>query len=120
MAVRPAHGDTGHGLHSDSGHSLVRTSHCGLFRHEFRAHSGLTMQPLRIVVAGAAGRMGRAVIRAISECNDLRLAGALGASGRDYSGKDAGELAACAAVGVAITDDARAVLGDADAIVDFT
>jgi 4-hydroxy-tetrahydrodipicolinate reductase len=78
------------------------------------------MQPLRIVVAGAAGRMGRAVIRAVSECDDLRLAGALGASGRDYSGKDAGEFAACAAMGVAVTDNAQAVLANADAVVDFT
>ena len=75
---------------------------------------------IRAVVAGAAGRMGRAVVRAISESDDFQLAGALGAGGRSYSGKDAGELAACAATGVAVTDDAQAVLANADVLVDFT
>ena len=75
---------------------------------------------IRVAVAGAAGRMGRAVVRAISESDDFRLAGALGSSGRSYSGKDAGELAACAAVGVEVSDDAQAVLANADVLVDFT
>lgn len=75
---------------------------------------------IRVAVAGVAGRMGRAVVRAISESDEFRLAGALGVSGRSYSGKDVGELAACAAMGVAVTDDAQAVLANADALVDFT
>jgi 4-hydroxy-tetrahydrodipicolinate reductase len=75
---------------------------------------------IRVAVAGAAGRMGRAVVRAISESEDFRLAGALDAPGGSHTGKDVGELAACAAMGVTVNDDARAVLADADAVVDFT
>ena len=75
---------------------------------------------IRVAVAGAAGRMGRAVVRAISENEEFRLAGALEASGGSHAGRDAGELAGCAAMGVLVSDDAQAVLANADAVVDFT
>ncbi len=73
-----------------------------------------------MAVAGAAGRMGRAVVRAISESDAFRLVGALDAPGSSDAGKDAGELAACAAMSVAVTDDAQAVLAQANAVVDFS
>jgi 4-hydroxy-tetrahydrodipicolinate reductase len=75
---------------------------------------------IRVVVAGAAGRMGRAVVRAISQNDGFRLVSALDAPGSSDIGKDAGELAACGAMGVAVTRDAPAVLAHADAVVDFS
>jgi 4-hydroxy-tetrahydrodipicolinate reductase len=75
---------------------------------------------IRVAVAGAAGRMGRTVVRALSENDAFRLVGALDAPGGAYTGKDAGELAACATMGVAVSDNAQAVLAQADVVVDFS
>jgi 4-hydroxy-tetrahydrodipicolinate reductase len=77
------------------------------------------MRRLRIVVAGAAGRMGRTVLRAIFEAGDCTLAGALVRSDSPEVGKDAGLMGA-AVPGVLLTDDAEAVLQTADALVDFS
>jgi 4-hydroxy-tetrahydrodipicolinate reductase len=55
----------------------------------------------RVVVAGAAGRMGRAAVRTISRREDMTLVGALGR--RTAVGQDAGSAAGAGAIGVAIT-----------------
>lgn len=75
---------------------------------------------IRVAVAGPAGRMGRAVVRAISEDSQFKLVGALETSGGSYRGRDTGDLAACGSMGVTVTEDAEAVLANADALVDFT
>jgi 4-hydroxy-tetrahydrodipicolinate reductase len=55
----------------------------------------------RVVVTGAAGRMGRAAVRTISRRDDMMLVGALGrATG---VGQDAGMVAGAGAIGVPIT-----------------
>ena len=51
------------------------------------------MADMRLIVAGAGGRMGRALIRAIAETEGVTLAGALEAPGSDLLGQDAGVLA---------------------------
>jgi 4-hydroxy-tetrahydrodipicolinate reductase len=78
------------------------------------------MSALRLVVAGAAGRMGRTLIRAIAEAEDCVLAGALIAKGRPYLGEDAGTLAGTGTLGVILTDAPKALLAKADALIDFT
>jgi 4-hydroxy-tetrahydrodipicolinate reductase len=45
-----------------------------------------------LIVVGAAGRMGQALIRAITEIDGAHLAGAIERPGSDVLGKDAGEL----------------------------
>jgi len=79
-----------------------------------------TMSDMRLVVAGAAGRMGRAVIRAIAETDGVTLAGALDSPGSPDSGRDAGEVAGIGRNGFTVGADAGAVLGSADGVVDFT
>jgi len=61
------------------------------------------VQVHRVVVAGAAGRMGRAAIRTISRRDDMLLVGALGR--KTAVGQDAGTVAGAGAVGVPITAD---------------
>ena len=78
------------------------------------------MSDMRLVVAGAAGRMGRAVIRAIAETEGVTLAGALDAPGSPEAGRDAGELAGIGRNDLAVGTDAAAVLAAADGVVDFT
>jgi 4-hydroxy-tetrahydrodipicolinate reductase len=81
--------------------------------------------PLRIGVVGAAGRMGRMVIRAICETGGdsggaAVLSGAIEAAGSPHLGADAGTLAERPALGVAIGDDPRALFEGADVVIDFT
>ncbi|WIY52847.1 4-hydroxy-tetrahydrodipicolinate reductase [Devosia sp. YIM 151766] len=78
------------------------------------------MTKLRIIVAGAGGRMGAANIRAIAGHPELELVGALDRSGAASIGKDAGLLAGLEPLGLAVTDSAEQALAQADAIVDFT
>ena len=51
------------------------------------------MADMRLIVAGAGGRMGRTLTRLISETPGVVLTGALEAPGSVLLGKDAGELA---------------------------
>lgn len=78
------------------------------------------MNALRLVVAGAAGRMGRLLVRTVAESADCRLVGATGRPGSVALGEDAGLLAAAGRLCVPISDDAAALLTEADGILDFT
>src|SRR5262245_52781049 len=49
------------------------------------------MSDMRLIVAGAGGRMGRTLINAIAATDGLTLAGAIEASGSSIIGRDAGE-----------------------------
>jgi 4-hydroxy-tetrahydrodipicolinate reductase len=74
---------------------------------------------LNIAIAGASGRMGRALIEAVNLTADMRLSAALDRPGSAFVGKDAGELVGTPC-GVAITDDIEAALKGAHALIDFT
>ncbi|WP_338721486.1 4-hydroxy-tetrahydrodipicolinate reductase [Devosia sp. XK-2] len=78
------------------------------------------MTRLRIIVAGAGGRMGQANIAAIAAHDDVELVGALDRAGSASIGKDAGSLAGLEPLGVTVSDDAGALFDNADAIIDFT
>ena len=76
--------------------------------------------PMRLVVAGAAGRMGRALIRAIAETEGAELSGAFERAGSDAIGKDAGDLAGLGPLGVAVSDDPLPLVAAAEGVLDFT
>ncbi len=78
------------------------------------------MGEMRLVVAGAAGRMGRALIRIIQETQGATLASAIERPGSAAVGDDAGVLAGCGKAGVAVTADALSAIVGADGILDFT
>ena len=78
------------------------------------------MADLRIVVTGAAGRMGRMVVRAIHETTDMALAGALEREDSPWLGHDPGPLAGCPTSGLKIVADPLPLLLHADAIIDFS
>ncbi len=78
------------------------------------------MSDLKVVIAGAAGRMGRTLIRALHETHGVTLAGALEAKGHPDLGKDAGTLAGLAPANIALNDDALALIAEAQAVIDFT
>lgn len=62
-----------------------------------------------VVVNGAAGKMGREVVKAIAAAPDLTLYGALDRS-PEVQGKDAGEVAGCGELEVPILNDAQGLL----------
>ena len=78
------------------------------------------MSDLRLVVTGAAGRMGRTLVQAIHAAPGVALAGALEVPGSIALGQDAGLLAGCGKMGVPITDDAAAAFKKAEGLLDFT
>jgi 4-hydroxy-tetrahydrodipicolinate reductase len=75
---------------------------------------------VKIAVCGAAGRMGGRIIVAVTEAEGCELAGALERPGHPMLGMDAGMLAGCGSLGVAISDDLNAVIGGCDVLIDFT
>lgn len=78
------------------------------------------MSDIRIVVAGAAGRMGQTLIRTITETGGCIVGGALEAPGHPDLGQDAGIVAGLKPLGVVLTDDPLPLLAKAEALVDFT
>jgi len=78
------------------------------------------MSGIRIVVAGASGRMGMTLIRTIAETDGVTLSGALEAPGHPNLGRDANALCGLPANNVLITGDPLPVLAQAQALIDFT
>ena len=74
----------------------------------------------KVVIAGAAGRMGQALIRCCQQLEGIELVGAIEQAGHESLGCDAGTLIGGEAIGVAVTDDLAAAISDADALIDFT
>ncbi len=75
---------------------------------------------LRIGVTGAAGRMGRALVRQVTETAGCIVAGASERPGHEAVGRDAGALAGIDELGVAIGDDPVALFAQVTAVLDFT
>ena len=75
---------------------------------------------MKLVVVGAAGRMGQTLIRAIHATDGVTLSDAIELPGSPANGKDAGELAGIGANGVLITDDPLPAFAAAEGVLDFT
>jgi 4-hydroxy-tetrahydrodipicolinate reductase len=78
------------------------------------------MTEMRLAVVGAAGRMGRSLVKVIHETQGCRLVGAIERDGSIALGQDAGLLAGCGKAGVPITDDPPPVFAECDGVLDFT
>lgn len=76
--------------------------------------------PTKVIITGAAGRMGRRLVALVHESPSLQLTGASEAQGHPDLGKDAGELAGCGRLGVSLIDELSKALPQADVTVDFT
>jgi 4-hydroxy-tetrahydrodipicolinate reductase len=78
------------------------------------------MSDMRLIVAGAGGRMGRTLIHAIAATDGVALAGAVEGPGSAVIGRDAGELAGLGANGVMVEAEIEPLLSNADGLLDFT
>lgn len=78
------------------------------------------MAKTRLVVVGAAGRMGRMLIKTIDETPGCVLTGAIERPTSGCVGQDAGLIAGVGDLGVTVTGDAEAAMADADVLIDFS
>lgn len=75
---------------------------------------------INIAVTGAAGRMGKAIINAISAAPSVTLGGALERAESPFAGKDAGETAGREKIGIKICASMDKAFKDVGVIIDFT
>lgn len=85
----------------------------------------MAQAPIPVLVNGAAGKMGREVVKAVAQAEDMTLLGAIDRS-PEHMDKDAGELAGIEALEIPITDQFEPMLALASqerqqaVMVDFT
>ncbi|BCJ92392.1 4-hydroxy-tetrahydrodipicolinate reductase [Terrihabitans soli] len=75
---------------------------------------------MRLVVVGAAGRMGCALIRALLLTPGATLAAAIEREGSPALGSDAGALVGLPETGIRVTSDALTAFSQAEGVLDFT
>ena len=75
---------------------------------------------MKFAVAGAAGRMGRELVRAVHATEGATLAAAFERPGAAAVGQDAGLLAGLGTLGIVVGDDALDVVAKVDAVLDCT
>lgn len=65
--------------------------------------------PIPVVVNGACGKMGREVIKAVSQAEDMTLIGAIDHN-PEFLGQDVGEIAGCGPVEIPVLNDLQSTL----------
>ena len=75
---------------------------------------------MKVIVAGAAGRMGQRIGYMVDQHPALVYAGAFEAADSEHIGSDAGELAGIGTNGVIIREGLESVIDAGDVIIDFT
>jgi 4-hydroxy-tetrahydrodipicolinate reductase len=78
------------------------------------------MSDMKIAVMGAAGKMGRELVKTVHATPGCVVAGAIEPPGSKALGQDAGVLAGIGELGVPVTSDALEVIAKVDGILDFT
>ncbi len=74
----------------------------------------------RLIVAGAAGKMGSRIAALAKDYPDLKLVGAFERKGHEAIGKDVGELIGLSKIGISLGDDLGGIIDDADVVISFT
>jgi 4-hydroxy-tetrahydrodipicolinate reductase len=75
---------------------------------------------MKLVVVGAAGRMGQTLVRMIEATPGARVSAAIERAGSPFVGRDIGEISGLGPIGVNVTDDPLHAFADADGVIDFT
>jgi 4-hydroxy-tetrahydrodipicolinate reductase len=75
---------------------------------------------IRVAIAGASGRMGLTLMRAVALSPALTLTVAIDRTDSPVIGKDTGELIGIEATGVKVSDNLPAVANSFDVLIDFT
>lgn len=75
---------------------------------------------LALAVAGPAGRLGSAILRAAAAARDVRLVSGLARPGSGAVGMDLSVFIGCEDLGVTATDDLRAAVDEAHVLIDVS
>lgn len=75
---------------------------------------------LGIIICGAGGRMGGAVIRAVQQSRAVKLVAAIDRAGSQRTGKDAGEISGVGNIGIPVSNRIDPALKPNSVIIDFT
>ena len=76
---------------------------------------------MKIVVVGCHGQMGQPISRFVDERAGMELVGGVGPAGRDYIGKDLGQVVGLGRdLGIPVVDDLESVIDECDALIDVS
>ncbi len=75
---------------------------------------------IKLVMAGASGRMGKIILRLAAQDKAFKIAGGLEQRGHAALGQDLGPMIGCDLMGVKVTQDPTATLRNADVLIDFS
>ena len=75
---------------------------------------------VRVGVCGAAGRMGRVILKVCKETDGVEIGAAIEHIESPHIGIDVGELAGIGKLGIEITDDILSIANKVDVVIDFT
>lgn len=75
---------------------------------------------MKLIISGAAGRMGRAILDSLYHEEDLELGAALEKKGHPAVGRDAGELIGVGKWKVSLTDQIKKAIPAGETVIDFT
>ena len=75
---------------------------------------------IRLVMAGASGRMGKTILQLASQDKTFRIVGGLEQRGHASLGQDLGPILGRDLMGVKVTQDATSALKQADVLIDFS
>jgi len=75
---------------------------------------------VKVIIAGAAGRMGRRIGYMVNQHEGLQVAAGFERPESDFIGKDMGELGGYGFTDIKVSDSLDAVIGKGDVIIDFT
>ena len=76
---------------------------------------------MKVIVVGCHGQMGQPICRFVDEREGMELVGGVGPSGRDYIGRDLGQVAGLGRdLGIPVADDLASVIDECDALIDVS
>ena len=76
---------------------------------------------MKLIITAPRGKMAGLIVAEAARRDDVEIVAGIGPKGRDYIGKDIGEVAMIGkTVGAPVVDDIESVIGDADVVCDFS
>ena len=75
---------------------------------------------MKVIIAGAAGRMGRELLKYAHQNSEIDIIGASEALGSEWIGRDIGEVLGVADMNIRIVSDILDLIKSANVIIDFT
>lgn len=76
---------------------------------------------IKVIVTAPTGKMGKLIVKAVYEQGGMKLVGAVGPRGRNYIGRDAGEVSGMGCqVEALVYDNIEKIIEDCDVVIDFS